>query len=114
MTGVVIETGKLDRMHLFADPALSKIIRRTVVLTSGDAAALAPVDTGALRNSIVSESGMIDDLNGIVKDGVEYGVYQELGTSRMAAHPFMVPALEKNVRKMIDGIKDAVREMLKG
>lgn len=30
----------------------------------------------------------------IVADGVEYGIYQEMGTSRMIAHPFMKPALE--------------------
>jgi len=30
----------------------------------------------------------------IVADGVEYGLFQELGTSRMAAQPFMVPAVE--------------------
>ena len=30
----------------------------------------------------------------IVADGVEYGIYQELGTHRTAAHPFMRPAVE--------------------
>lgn len=30
----------------------------------------------------------------IVADGVTYGIYQELGTSKMAAQPFMVPAVE--------------------
>lgn len=30
----------------------------------------------------------------IVADGVEYGIYQELGTKRMGAHPFMRPAVE--------------------
>ena len=30
----------------------------------------------------------------VVADGVEYGLYQELGTSRMGAQPFMVPAVE--------------------
>ena len=31
----------------------------------------------------------------IVADGVEYGLYQEMGTERMGAHPFMVPAVEQ-------------------
>ena len=31
----------------------------------------------------------------IVADGVEYGLYQELGTVKMAAQPFMVPAVER-------------------
>jgi hypothetical protein len=29
-----------------------------------------------------------------VHDGVEYGVYHELGTHRISARPFMVPAVE--------------------
>jgi len=31
----------------------------------------------------------------VVADGVEYGLYQELGTTKMDAQPFMVPAVEK-------------------
>jgi len=30
----------------------------------------------------------------IVADGVNYGIYQELGTSKMGAQPFMSPAVE--------------------
>jgi hypothetical protein len=30
----------------------------------------------------------------VVADGVEYGLYQEMGTSRIPAHPFMRPAVE--------------------
>lgn len=30
----------------------------------------------------------------ILADGVDYGIDQEFGTSRRAAHPFMVPAIE--------------------
>ena len=33
-----------------------------------------------------------------VHDGVEYGIYQELGTSQMGAQPFMRPAVEANRR----------------
>uniref|UniRef100_A0A6H1ZDD2 Putative tail protein n=1 Tax=viral metagenome TaxID=1070528 RepID=A0A6H1ZDD2_9ZZZZ len=30
----------------------------------------------------------------VLHDGVNYGIYQEFGTSRMAAHPFITPAIE--------------------
>jgi hypothetical protein len=30
----------------------------------------------------------------IVHDGKEYGIYQEFGTRKMRAHPFMTPAAE--------------------
>jgi HK97 gp10 family phage protein len=37
-----------------------------------------------------------------VQDGVEYGVYQELGTYKMAARPFMKPAVEKVIQYLAD------------
>ncbi len=30
----------------------------------------------------------------ILHDGVDYGIYNEFGTSRMSAQPFMTPAIE--------------------
>ena len=59
----------------------------------GISKALAPVDTGALKNSINTKRQKRHEWR--VQDGVEYGIYQELGTSRMAPHPFMVPAAHK-------------------
>jgi len=44
---------------------------------------------------LIRETG--DEVMYIVADGVNYGIHQEFGTVKMAAHPFMVPALE-NVR----------------
>ena len=50
------------------------------------------IDTGDLLNSITAEQrGNIT----LVRDGVSYGVYNEFGTSRMAARPFFAPAIEK-------------------
>lgn len=34
------------------------------------------------------------DVVRLVADGVEYGIYQELGTSKAPAQPFMTPAVE--------------------
>lgn len=50
-------------------------------------------DTGALKASIET----VRKGRGLywVQDGVEYGIYLELGTSRVAARPFMVPAIER-------------------
>jgi hypothetical protein len=50
------------------------------------------IDTGALRASMrVERRGR---LHYELMDGVTYGVLLELGTSRMAARPFMTPAIE--------------------
>lgn len=53
-------------------------------------------DTGALKTNIT----VVKKGHGRywVQDGVEYGIYLELGTSRMAARPFMVPAIERAAR----------------
>lgn len=49
----------------------------------------APVDTGRLRNSI---SHATDEDSAYIGTNVEYAPYQEFGTSRMAAQPFLKPA----------------------
>lgn len=64
----------------------------------------APVDTGNLRRSITHEVGR--DFRGLfVRFGtnVFYGVYQELGTRHMPAHPFLRPALEYIRRNVFNG-----------
>ena len=93
--GAVLDTKVLDRITANLRPGARKIVNAYGLAIAGDAAMMAPVDTGALKNSIPSESGMTDDLTYTVSDGVEYGVYQEFGTSRMGAQPFMIPAIEK-------------------
>lgn len=39
----------------------------------------------------------------ILHDGVAYGIYNELGTSRMSAQPFMTPAVEGVREEFIKG-----------
>lgn len=55
---------------------------------------LTPVDTGALRASIRVEAGPSETSRAVVAggSGVDYAVFVEYGTSRMAAQPFMTPA----------------------
>ena len=49
------------------------------------------VDDTKLRE-LIANTGK--EVQFIVADGVHYGIYQEFGTSKMAAHPFMSPAIE--------------------
>ena len=101
---------------------------------AGYALMLSPVDTGRLKNSITwatqksegrsysysdevgntfSDSvgtGVPDDAVAIGTN-VEYAVYQELGTSKIDAHPFLRPAIENHLEEykkiMISALKDA-------
>jgi HK97 gp10 family phage protein len=92
--GIKLDTSVLDRITAQMRPNAAKIVETYGMAITGEAASNAPVDTGALRNSITSESQMTDELTFTVQDGVEYGQFVELGTSKMAAQPFLIPALE--------------------
>ena len=59
-----------------------------------DVAALAPVDTGRLQNSITYR--LRDENSVVIGSNVEYAPYQELGTSRNRAHPYLRPGLTQN------------------
>ena len=100
---------------------------------------LAPADTGLLRNSIthgtaggkLSITEYTDDAGAqigsypsaevpadaagakyvvVVGTNVHYAPYQELGTHKMPAQPFLRPAFESNA----DAIKVAIEKVLKG
>ena len=55
---------------------------------------LAPVDTGNLRGSLTH---LVDDTTVYIGTNVEYGKYQELGTYKMKAQPFLRPAVVDNI-----------------
>lgn len=91
-------------------------VRQAAVEIAATAAAAAPVDTGALQATCTAEpldrGTVVDDLTvggvawaamagdtesgGLRPDGrpVNYAIYQEFGTYKMAAQPFFFPAVE--------------------
>lgn len=71
---------------------------------------LCPVDTGALRNSI-----MVDEVTpdvAVIAPHTEYAEHVEFGTSRMAAQPYMRPALDEHDGEILDAIEAAVRDFV--
>jgi HK97 gp10 family phage protein len=94
--GVQMDTSVLDRITAELKPKARKIVNKYGLAMASQAATVHPwkLQTGALTNSILSESKMTGDMTFTISDGVEYGVYLEFGASRMAAYPFMVPAIE--------------------
>lgn len=67
------------------------VIAKTAADCERIAKSLAPVDTGALRNSI---STTVGGLTATVGPTVSYGAYVEFGTSRMRPEPYMNPAAD--------------------
>ena len=76
--------------------AIARALEAIGIQAEGDVAELAPVDTGRLGDSITHE---VDESEEAVYIGtnVEYAAYQEYGTSRMKAHPFLKPGIMNNL-----------------
>ncbi len=113
---VHLDKAKLDRIAHDLPTAVDKVVGQIAFNVQGDAqasfgsgpagitykrgnishTASAPpgppaVDTGALRDSIVTEH--IKQGEWHVQDGVEYGAFLEYGTPHMAARPWLYPAV---------------------
>jgi len=80
------------------------------VLVQGDATLRAAVDTGNLRASIDFEVGS-DDAD--IFDTADYAVHVEYGTSKMAAQPFLRPALHENKDNIIKIFSDTYKKYLR-
>ena len=97
ITGLGSLMRKLDSMGGDVLDALDNAVRQTTEVARGDARQNAPVDTGALKGSISTEYERgAENATGTVYTNIEYGLYQEMGTVNMPAHPFMMPALNSN------------------
>ena len=96
LVGVEAIQGKLRKNATLAD------VKRAVAVNGAEmtrnAERLAPVDTGKLAGSInlsLEDGG----LTAVTRDGVNYGVYNDLGTRFMSAQPFMTPSFNLQAKK---------------
>ena len=90
---------KLNAMGGDVLDALELAVEQTTQIAISDAQANVAVDTGMLKQSIVHGSDVVrgsDSVTGIVGSSAYYAIYQEMGTENMAAHPFLMPALNAN------------------
>lgn len=85
---------------------LSALVRKAAFQIEAKAKMLAPVDTGHLRRSI--QTAFEGELAAVVFVAAEYGIYIELGTRRMRAQPFLLPAAEEVIAKFGGELKQVV------
>ena len=90
---LVVTSNKLPGLSAAARRRVSQAVRKAAFDIEARAKTKAPVDTGALKNSIQARA--VDELTSEVIVGVSYGIYQEFGTVRMPAHPYLRPAVEE-------------------
>lgn len=87
----VIYESKMAEFAKRLAKAENKLLQEIGIGVSGQAIMLAPIDTGNLANSI---NYKVNAQAKAVTIGtpVEYGIYQELGTRKMSAKPYLAPA----------------------
>jgi len=121
---MTIDTRKLDALSGQARQVAGQVVRKAAYDVAGNAQASmerakhgrvygahqasapgeAPaIDTGTLHNSI--QVHMVRPLTAVVAVHAPYGLYLEMGTRRMAARPFLKPAVDK--------VKPAFREAMR-
>lgn len=119
---VVIDTKALDKLTAEMKPKAAKIVSTYGEMITTTAIMIAVqkhiVDTGDLINSVASNSQMVGELTYRVQDGVEYGIFQELGhVTRQAegsynvrnfvpARPFITPAVEQWRNKFLKAFSE--------
>jgi hypothetical protein len=81
---VTADTSVLDSLMPRTKPVAAQVLKNSAFRFEAAAKQFAPVDTGALRASI--HASALGSLSWEVRDGVEYGVYQEFGVM----HPYLI------------------------
>ena len=88
-------------------------VRLAAVGTERDSKIFAPVDTGALRNSISTTiTGNAFYSRAEVGPTVNYGAFLEEGTARMAPHAFMGPAFDRNAPAFVKACSEVIMKAL--
>lgn len=89
-------------------------MRKTAADIQGTAQNLAPVDTGALRNSITSDTTeTAQTLRVEIGPTVNYGAYVERGTSRNRAQPYLRPAVDRHEPALLEAFSQLAERALK-
>ena len=122
-TRVFTDTTNLNRLIDRIPGNKRELVKSVAFQVEALAKMKAPVDTGALRNSIyvslqdshtppseATETLPIpdNDVTAFIGPSVEYGINQELGTSFMEPQPYLLPALREVEQQLEDFAKDIV------
>lgn len=114
----------LDFGATMAVKILASAARKAFLPVLADAKSFVPVDSGALQDSIKVSATKPKNGDAVVVVGLRIGKtslgrlgelaphrrwhWIELGTSKLAAHPFMRPALDRNAQGILDTLKTEI------
>jgi HK97 gp10 family phage protein len=102
-----LDTRGLEELIKTNPEQIDTAVRATAFQVQALAQTLSPIETGANRNSIYTKTskgnvgtpGELGDVlpavglcEAIIGPSMEYSAFLEFGTSKMAAHPYLIPA----------------------
>lgn len=103
---IVVKMNRLPAIAAKCRPAVRAAIHAAGFRTEAAAKAAAPVDTGALRARIANRPG---DLSTTVGVAAGYAAFVERGTRKMAARPYLEPAVNGVVPQLNADLAEAVK-----
>ena len=90
--GIIVVYNHIPSLIVAVEANARAAVKRSADAIVADAKRRAPVDTGALRDSIEADS-IETGKEAEVTVNVPYAAYVEYGTYKMAAQPFLSPAV---------------------
>jgi len=91
MARVRYDNAQLRRYISTMPDAGQRVVERTAEVAVDRIKQRAPVDTGALRDSVSHRSD--GPLREMVEEASPYGIYQEFGTWKQAPQPHFIPGM---------------------
>lgn len=111
-----IDVSELNRLAADLGKVPARTVAKAAAVTKVTAAAIerdgklfAPVDTGNLRNSI---SSTVTGLHAEIGPTAEYAAFVEEGTSVMAPHAYMGPAVDRNTPDYVTALEQLAGDIL--
>ena len=120
MSDIRLDTAELDRITAECGLNAVQVVNRLAFEVEGEAKMMAPVDTGALRNSGFTEPATQQNKTATVGFTMVYAPRIEFGfvgadslgrNYNQAARPYLKPAVERMARKFNSG--ETWRELVK-
>ena len=94
------------------------VVRKTAKDIEKSAKMIVPVDFGTLKNSITTSDlrsmGTSGSISAEITAGTDYAYWVENGTTRMAAQPYMKPALEKHSSAFEEAMGQIAEQAISG
>ena len=95
-----LDTSRLDQLLNEAIPQKAELLNTIAHDIEGLAKDRAPVKTGNLKANIKAEQ--VDDDTWRINCWAPYSLYVEVGTYKMAARPYLIPAAEQAMKAYVE------------